>query len=146
MTKKTLEICERLYNRTTDEFPYKKVKMIAFLLKGNKIIDYGINSERTDPVQQKYGKIYRQKINYKSKKYYIDKRHAEIDLLKNYLDKDIDFSKYTLFVLSKHNDNTYRNSRPCPICMEFLNNNFNLGEICYIYNSKLVTERKISEI
>ena len=145
MTKKTLDICNRLYDRTTDEFPYKRTKMMAFLLKGNKIIDYGINSERTDPIQQRFGLLYRQKINYNSKNFYIDKRHAEIDLLKNYLDYNIDFSKYTILILSKYNDGTYRDSKPCPICNEFLSR-FNIGEICYMHNNKLISEKKLFRI
>ena len=140
MTKRQIEMCKRIYKK--HKSTYKKVKMMCFLFNGKNLIDFGINSNDTDPIQTKYGIIYRRKINNKS--YYLDKRHAEIDCLKKYIEnKDINMNKLSIFILSLKEDGTYRCSKPCPVCQEFLND-IGIGEICYVndYN-RIVSEKLI---
>ena len=48
----------------------------------------------------------------------------------------------TLFILSKRKDGTFRDSRPCKICQQLINQ-LNINEICYIYKGRFVSEKKI---
>lgn len=142
MNKKQIEFCKKIYNKTNSD--YKKTKVMCFLFKGKKLLSYGVNSNKTDPIQTKFGEIYRRKINYNSNIFYLDKRHAEVDCLKKFIEnKEMNFSNLTIFILSIHKDGiTYRNSKPCPICREFLDS-IKIGEICYFMNNRFVSEKII---
>jgi deoxycytidylate deaminase len=136
MTKSQIKLCEKIYNNNKSS--YSRLTMMAFLFKGKSLISQGINSDKTDPIQNKFRK---QIINNDN---YIDKRHAEVDCLKSFIeDKEIDFKSLTLFVLSKKANGEYRNSKPCPICRKMIES-LGVGEICYIYNGRLINEKLLN--
>lgn len=135
MTKRQIERCIKIYDKNKSS--YQKLTMMAFLFEGRKLISYGINSEKTDPIQY----MYRKEIIPGNT--YIDKRHAEIDCLKKFInDKNFNGNCMTLFILSKRKDGTFRDSRPCKICQQLINQ-LNINEICYIYKGRFVSEKKI---
>ena len=138
MTKSQLTRCEKIYNKNKSS--YHKLTMMAFLFKGNSLLNYGINSNKTDPVQNKY----RVKSGiHMDIEEYLDKVHAEVNCLKPYIEnKEINFNNLTLLVISKKADGTFRNSKPCPVCRKLLES-LNIGTICYFYNGRFITEKKI---
>jgi len=136
MNKNMLNTALRIYKKSGDST--YKVKMMSFLFKKGKLITYSMNGNKTDPIQNKFGRISRIKTKFNCSEPFIDKLHAEISLLKNFMNEDC--SSLTIFVLSLKADGTYRDSKPCNVCMEFLNN-INIGEIAYIQNNRLISEK-----
>ena len=138
MTKNQISRCEKIYDKNKSS--YRKVTMMAFLFKGNSLLNYGINSDKTDPIQN----MYRNKAHIHIGKYdYLDKLHAEICCLKPYIDdKKINFNNLTLLILSKRKDRSYRDSKPCKVCREAIED-LGIGTVCYFYKGRFITEKKI---
>jgi len=133
MTKAQIKLCERIYDKS--DSTYSRLKMMAFLFNGKTLYSQGINAEKTDPFQSKFRKQVIQNEEY------LDKRHAEADCLKGLADnKDVDPSKMTLFIMSKKKDGEFRSSKPCPVCRKIIES-VGIGEICYVYNNRFVTEK-----
>ena len=145
MRKNLLEMAIRLYSKGSFEnnFTYNKVKMMSFLFKGNKLISVGINSERTDPVQNLFRM--KSKNNEVMPPQWLDKCHCEIDCLKKFYYKQKEnYLQYTLLVISIKSDGTMRTSKPCKTCSKFLKE-MGIGEICYFDNGKFVSEKLIKK-
>jgi tRNA(Arg) A34 adenosine deaminase TadA len=80
----------------------------------NKVVSFGVNSDKTSPMQ----KMYRTRTELKNIENFIDKEHAEINCLRKcepFL--DINWQKAELVIISKRCDNTFRLARPCDTCM-----------------------------
>ncbi len=117
MTKNLLRRLEVFYDDIGDECPYR-TKTVAFLIRQNKIIAFGVNSFKTDPKQRKW----QRRCYYKEYDNYIyNRRHAEIDCIAR-TPHDTDFSKCEMVVLSKKKDNSFRLAKPCPACMAAIQN------------------------
>ena len=43
-----------MYDDIYTERPYKHTKTVSFLIYHNKIVSFGINSDKTSPIQNKY--------------------------------------------------------------------------------------------
>lgn len=137
MTNSQIKLCEKIYNKNKSTY---YLTMMAFLFDGKTLISQGINSDKTDPFQSKF----RKKIILD--KNYLDKRHAEADCLKNIINnKDVKYKNLTLFIISKRKDGTFRNSKPCPVCRKIINS-IGIGEICYIYENRLVSEKILERV
>lgn len=108
-TKINFEKLTKLYDDIYDVRPYKKIKMVSFLLYKGKIVSFGTNSEKTS-VKQNY---YRKKAI--GEDYEYDKRHSEVDCL-NKITANVNLKKCELVVISKKNDGSFRLAKPCPIC------------------------------
>src|SRR5574344_1532349 len=107
MTNKLLSKLSKLYNEIHSEVPYK-TKTVSFLIYKNKIISFGVNSEKTSPLQF-YCRI---KSDVVQNNYISDKIHSEIDCIK----KTTNFTKWKkaeLVVISKRKDGKFRLARPC---------------------------------
>lgn len=112
----------RLYDKHKKTTYNRKVTVVTFLFKNNKLVYSGLNSEKTDPVQNKY----RIKSGYCfQNKNFIDKVHSEITALKKYPSinkwkQKINYNDYTIIIISRMADGTLRNTKPCEVCSEAL--------------------------
>jgi len=125
LTKKRLKSLCRLYDYIYTDKPYKNTKTVSFILYRNRIVAFGVNSDKTSPMQN----LYREKTPLKDIKNFIDKEHSEINCLRkiDYFDR---FDKSEIVVISKKQDGTFRLARPCPICMSAIKD-FGIHKIWY---------------
>ena len=54
MTKKRLKSLCRLYDYIYTDKPYKNTKTVSFILYRNRIVAFGVNSDKTSPMQNLY--------------------------------------------------------------------------------------------
>ena len=111
----TRKLIERLINLSDDiesDRPYGRVKMVAFLVYKGKILSFGVNSEKTSLYQYRM----RKKFNVDDSNFIYDKTHAEIAEIKKINPSFDNWEHVEIFIVSKKKDNTFRLSRPCPIC------------------------------
>lgn len=111
----TRKFINRLINLSEDiesDRPYGKIKMVAFLVYKNRILSFGVNSEKTSLYQYKM----RCKADVDQSKFIYDKTHAEIAAIKKIHPSFNDWEHVEIFIISKKKDNSFRLSRPCPIC------------------------------
>lgn len=111
----TRKLIERLINLSDDiesDRPYGRVKMVAFLVYKGKILSFGVNSEKTSLYQYRM----RKKFNVDDSNFIYDKTHAEIAAIKKIHPSFDNWEHVEIFIVSKKKDNTFRLSRPCPIC------------------------------
>lgn len=136
MTLSTIKLAEKILGK--NDSTYCKVTMMAFLFQGSTLLNYGINSNKTHPTQHKW----RIKANiHLDLPDYLDKLHAEVSCLKPYInDKEFNFKKSTLLILSKRMDGSYRDSKPCPVCMKMIKD-MGIGNVYYYYNGNLIHEK-----
>lgn len=112
MTKKFIDKLINLSDDIESDRPYGKLKMVAFLVYKNKILSFGVNSEKTSFYQYKM----RRHANVDDKNFIYDKTHAEIAAIKKIHPSFDDWSHVEILICSKKKDNSFRLSRPCPIC------------------------------
>lgn len=95
----------------------RRQKVGAVVFMGKKILSFGFNSEKTDPLQKKYNS-FREDID-DSRPHKI---HAEINALKKLKDANIDLSRASIVVCRLSNTGTqkYAMARPCPACFEYI--------------------------
>lgn len=111
----TRKLIERLINLSDDiesDRPYGRVKMVAFLVYKGKLLSFGVNSEKTSLYQYRM----RKKFNVDDSNFIYDKTHAEIAAIKKIHPSFDNWEHVEIFIVSKKKDNTFRLSRPCPIC------------------------------
>ena len=111
----TRKLIERLINLSDDiesDRPYGRVKMVAFLVYKGKILSFGVNSEKTSLYQYRM----RKKFNVDDSNFIYEKTHAEIAAIKRIHPSFENWEQVEIFIVSKKKDNTFRLSRPCPIC------------------------------
>lgn len=78
---------DRLLQICQDQPKIFRVKMAAAIYKGNRLVSYGFNSEKSHPFQAKWSRhpeaIY---------------THAEIDAIRNALKRDVDLTRCNLYI------------------------------------------------
>lgn len=112
MTKKLINRLINLYNDIESDRPYARIKVVSFLIYKNKILSFGVNSEKTSLYQYKIRR--RTKIN--DNDFVYDKTHAEIAAIKKIHPSFNNWEHVEIFIISKKKDNSFRLARPCPIC------------------------------
>jgi tRNA(Arg) A34 adenosine deaminase TadA len=126
MTNKQLSSLCRLYEYIYSDKPFRNTKTVSFLMYKGKIISFGVNSDKTSPMQ----KFYRVKTELKDIENFIDKEHSEINCLRKCDCSDINFAKTELVIISKRCDGLFRLARPCPVCMKAIKD-FGITRIYY---------------
>ena len=97
MKNKLLNTLSRMYDYTYTDKPYKRVKTVSFLVYKGKVISFGINSDKTSPLQN----FYRVKTPLKSIENFVDKEHSEINCLKRVDGSITNWDKIELVIISK---------------------------------------------
>lgn len=138
MTKNQLKSLCRLYEYIYADKPFRNTKTVSFLMYKNKMVAFGVNSDKTSPMQ----KLYRTRTELKDIKNFIDKEHSEINCLRKVDYMDIDFKKAELVVISKRCDGNYRLARPCQVCMTAVKD-FGIRKIYYTNREGGFTFEKI---
>lgn len=103
---------------------FNRFKVGAVITYKNRIIGQGHNSDKTDPMQQRYNELYRN-FNNVDGSYIKHSIHAEISAIKSIpyvVGKEIDFSKCNIYIyrICKGKPKGYGLSRPCPACANAL--------------------------
>ena len=125
MTNKLLNKLTRLYDYIYTVKPYKHTKTVSFLIYKGKVVNFGINSDKTSPLQNKY----RLKTDLKYIENFVDKEHSEVNCLRK-ADNDINFSKCEIVIISKKRDGEFRLARPCAVCMAAIKD-YGISKIYY---------------
>lgn len=106
---------------------FKRARIGAVVVEGNRIISTGHNSTRTSMLQEKYNH-YR---HFEDGVECIPKVHAEVDALKSiYNNRSINWSKVTLYVYREHRNGTISCAKPCEACTAFIRA-LGIKKICY---------------
>lgn len=125
MTNKLLNTLCRMYEYIYTDKPYKHTKTVSFLVYKGKVISFGINSDKTSPLQ----KHYRVMTDLRYIENFIDKEHSEINCLRK-IDTDINWAKVEIVVISKKRDGEFRLARPCDVCMAAIRD-FGIHKVYY---------------
>lgn len=125
MTNKLLNRLVRMYDYIYTDKPYKHTKTVSFLVYRGKVVNFGINSDKTSPMQNKY----RLRTELKYIENFIDKEHSEVNCLRK-VDENINFDKCELVIISKKRDGNFRLARPCDVCMSAIKD-FGISKIYY---------------
>lgn len=98
---------------------FKKNKRIGCIaVYNNIVISSGCNTEKTHPMQKSYNKYRNFEIG---NDYTLPKMHAEIRCLSHIYDnKDIKWSKVTLYIYRSCRDRDHGLVRPCSACMNLI--------------------------
>lgn len=114
--KSLFEIAKRVSELSTYSNTHTKsrVKIGCVVVQGHQIISSGYNSNKTNPLQQKYNRL---RFDEDSP----HKMHAEVAALSPLINnRSIDFSKVKLFMYREKMDHTLGKSRPCKSCMALI--------------------------
>ena len=125
MTNKLLNCLVRMYDYIYTDKPYKHTKTVSFLVYRGKVVNFGINSDKTSPMQNKY----RLRTELKYIENFIDKEHSEVNCLRK-VDENINFDKCELVIISKKRDGNFRLARPCDVCMSAIKD-FGISKIYF---------------
>lgn len=125
MTNKLLKSLCRMYDYIYTDKPYKHTKTVSFLIYKGKVVSFGINSDKTSPLQNKY----RLCTDLKYIENFVDKEHSEVNCLRK-SDESINFSKCEIVIISKKKDGEFRLARPCDVCMTAIKD-FGISKIYY---------------
>jgi tRNA(Arg) A34 adenosine deaminase TadA len=127
----------RLYDCIYSDKPFRNTKTVSFLVYKGKIVSFGVNSDKTSPMQN----LYRMKTSLKDIENFIDKEHSEINCLRK-VDTSINFSKAELVIISIRCDGTFRLARPCEVCMKAVKD-FGIHKIYYTNRDQGFTYEKV---
>lgn len=133
MTQKLLQMMLRLYDNIYIEEQYHRLKVVAYLVYKNKIVNFGVNSEKTSPMQH----YFRMQTHLSSISDFCDKEHAEINCLRSAAIRKIDFSKAELVIVSKRKSGHFRLARPCCTCMKAIKQ-FGIKRVWYTTNEDTI--------
>lgn len=125
MTNKLLKSLCRMYDYIYTDKPYKHTKTVSFLIYKGRVVSFGINSDKTSPLQNKY----RLCTDLKYIENFVDKEHSEVNCLRK-SDESINFSKCEIVIISKKKDGEFRLARPCDVCMTAIKD-FGINKIYY---------------
>lgn len=125
MTNKLLKSLCRMYDYIYTDKPYKHTKTVSFLIYKGRVVSFGINSDKTSPLQNKY----RLCTDLKYIENFVDKEHSEVNCLRK-SDESINFSKCEIVIISKKKDGEFRLARPCDVCMTAIKD-FGISKIYY---------------
>ena len=138
MKNKLLNTLSRMYDYTYTDKPYKRVKTVSFLVYKGKVISFGINSDKTSPLQN----FYRIKTSLKSIENFVDKEHSEINCLRRIDGTITNWDKIELVSISKKKDGEFRLARPCPVCMSAIKD-YGIRKVYYTNNIGTFTFERI---
>ena len=138
MTNKLLRSLIRIYDDIYAGEPYTRLKVVSFLCYKGKIVNFGVNSSKTSPLQFRY----RQKTPLATIENFLDKEHAEINCLRRTYLGELDIKKVEFVIISKRNDGNYRLARPCCTCMAALKD-FGIKKIWYTTNNNTIDSEQI---
>ena len=125
MTNKLLNSLCRMYDYIYTDKPYKNTKTVSFLIYKGKVVSFGINSDKTSPLQNKY----RLTTDLKYIENFVDKEHSEVNCLGKVHPK-FRFDKCEIVIISKKKDGDFRLARPCDVCMAAIKD-FGIKRIYY---------------
>jgi len=125
MTNKLLNSLCRMYDYIYTDKPYKNTKTVSFLIYKGKVVSFGINSDKTSPLQNKY----RLTTDLKYIENFVDKEHSEVNCLGKVHPK-FRFDKCEIVIISKKKDGDFRLARPCDVCMAAIKD-FGIKKIYY---------------
>lgn len=125
MTNKLLNSLCRMYDYIYTDKPYKNTKTVSFLIYKGKVVSFGINSDKTSPLQNKY----RLTTDLKYIENFMDKEHSEVNCLGKVHPK-FRFDKCEIVIISKKKDGDFRLARPCSVCMAAIKD-FGIKKIYY---------------
>ena len=92
---------------------FKRARIGAVVVEGNRVVSTGCNSTKTSPVQDKYNR-YR---HFDEGTYCIPRVHAEIAALSPLINNNsINWSKIELYIYREHKDGKISCARPCEAC------------------------------
>ena len=95
---------------------FKKARVGAVVVEGNRIISTGHNSNKTSTTQYKYN-YYR----FGSNNYSPSKTHAEIAALAPLINrKDIDWAHSSIYIYRELRDGTMSCAKPCAACARLI--------------------------
>ena len=118
---------------------FKKARIGAVVVDGNRIISTGCNSTKTSPVQDRYNK-YR---HFDDGTYCIPKIHAEIAALSPLLNNNsINWSKTELYIYREHKNGDRACSRPCAACARLIRD-LGIKTVYYLNESGDYVKEKI---
>lgn len=138
MNKKILKKLVSLYDDIYSPIPYRS-KTVSFIIYRNKILCFGVNSEKTSPLQH----YYRIRTKDVAADYVYDKLHSEIDCINKLPHGFTDFKKADLVIVSKMKNGKLRLAKPCPICRTMVEQ-YGFRNIYYsTYEGKIVKEISI---
>ena len=126
-----------MYDYIYTDKPYKHTKTVSFLVYRGKVVNFGINSDKTSPMQNKY----RLRTELKYIENFIDKEHSEVNCLRK-TDESICFEKCELVIISKKRDGDFRLARPCDVCMSAIKD-FGISKIYYTNKNGTFTYEKL---
>lgn len=138
MTNKLLRSLVRLYDDIYAGAPYERLKVVSFLIYKGKIVNFGVNSAKTSPLQHRY----RQRTKLKMIENFLDKEHAEINCLRHTYFGDFDMRKVEVVVISKRYNGDFRLARPCCTCMAALKD-FGIRKIWFTTNENRIESEEI---
>lgn len=133
---------EKFFNKTmllamiSDHY---KSKIGAMLVKNNKPISIGVNSNfKTHPIQKYYNEIYRGLSNIDDCRHLI---HAELEcILNSNISKyDMNNQNLSIYIVRVMKDKTLANARPCKSCLAMLKD-FKINHIYYSTNTGFIYE------
>lgn len=118
---------------------YKKARIGAVVVEGNRIISTGHNSNKTSTIQFKYN-AYRGITNSPPK------LHAEIAALAPLINKkNIEWSKVAIYVYRELRDGTISCARPCQACMKLIKD-LGIKNVYYSdWNGDFIREENLNE-
>lgn len=125
MTNKLLNSLCRMYDYIYTDKPYKNTKTVSFLIYKGKVVSFGINSDKTSPLQNKY----RLTTDLKYIENFVDKEHSEVNCLGK-VHPRFRFDKCEIVIISKKKDGDFRLARPCDVCMAAIKD-FGIKKIYY---------------
>ena len=95
---------------------YKKARVGAVVVDGNRIISTGHNSNKTSTIQFKYDR-YRELDDTNN---YLAKTHAEVSALGPLLKDNYDCAHSSIYIYRELKDGKKSCARPCPACMKLI--------------------------
>ena len=138
MTGKLQRSLLRIYDDIYSGSPYERLKVVCFLIYKNKIVNFGVNSNKTSPMQF----YYRNKTPLSSIENFLDREHAEINVLRRTYLGDFNINKLEAVIISKRSNNTYRLARPCCSCMRAIKDS-GIRTIYYTTNEGTIKKENI---
>lgn len=129
MTNKLLKSLLRLYDDIYAGDPYERLKVVSFIIYKGKIVNFGVNSSKTSPLQF----YYRQRTPLSTIENFLDKEHAEINCLRRTYLGEFDLKKVEFVIISKRKNGAYRLARPCCTCLAALKD-YGIKNIYYTTN------------
>lgn len=141
--KNIMKRCFKIAKEARNASDWKGQHLGSVIVYKNKILSIGWNTSKETPLQKKFNK-------YRTfdEKVYKNSEHAEMrairTLLHDYDEKDLDFSKISIYIYRDRKDGSLGLAKPCPACEMAIRslgikNVFYTGEnsiIHEIYNKK----------